>query len=350
MAKPPTQPNPGGHFNPSGRWIPDNPPPVAANPANANTSNGNAPTPIPLADQFRSGFSNLPYGGTQNFQNLVSNFTSDPSKFLVNEGNVKEWQSTIKSYGDTFANMFKNYVGRDPNAEEYNQFFGSVVLPNWKSAIDPNNLRQTTTGLIDQFYQRTAADEAQKRAETQANKAVETGSAFDAWQQAQKQNLSDTEKSLQDYQSRLFEKIRPQLLTSLQSQGLLNSGALNQAFTGVAGDLASEGQNFIANARNAVNSDIANRKYEIAASPSNYALQREFSAVPNLTAAGQSALQNVWQNYMQDRAFQNQSSMLDKQYALNSAYQPSLLSQYGGLILGGAAGAFGKRLGGGWGR
>ncbi len=294
-----------------------------------------------LVDRFRSGFKDTPYFNSPAFQEYINKFTADPGNALQNEGNTQGWINNIKGYGDTFRQIFNNYVGRDPNEGEFSQFFSSVVMPKYPHSLDTTNLRQETTGLIDQFYRRTAEDEAVNRAKTEANSAVAPGSAYDTWANSYRQSISDTEKSLMDYQSRLFEKLRPQLLTSLQSQGLLNTGALNEAFAGAAKDLGEGTQNFLAGARSAADADIANRRYDIASSPSNYALQREFTAIPNLTASGQTALQNVWQGLLQQREFDQQNKMA----SMSQGEKPSALSQWGGLILGNMAGGWASNLG-----
>ena len=317
------------------------------NPTRPNTAT--PPPANPLIERFASGFSGLPYSSSPAFQALLQGFSADPGRTLVNEGNTANWQTTIKGWGNTFATQFKNLAGREPTPEEYNTFFDQVVNVHapWQNAanVNPTQLGAETKGLLQDVFSSTIAQEAENKAQQQATQATASWSPFDLWSQEYTQGISDVERSLQDYQTRLFEKIRPQLMTSLKAQGLLDTGALNQAFAGVAGDLTAGSQNFIAQARGAANQDIANRKYDIMSQPSNFALQNTFAKVPNLQASGQNALQNVWNNYMgmnaANQQFQNQRSLLNEQYA----NQPSLLSQYAGQILGGAAGGFAS---GGW--
>jgi len=243
-----------------------------------------------LKNYFRSQFDAEPWSNTDAFEDLVQNFENDPQKYLISEGNIDTWTPVIKGYGDTFTQMFRNYAGRDPNEDEYNTFFSTVVTPNWIKPIESTELRQQTQSIMDQFFGRTVEEEARINADAEAQAALAPGSAFDEWQQSQLGAVSDVESSLLDYQTKLFEKIRPNLMTSLQSQGLLNTGGLNTALAGVQGDLANESSRYVAGARSAAQADIANRRYQIAASPSNYALQTEFGRAPNLTASGQAAL------------------------------------------------------------
>jgi hypothetical protein len=260
---------------------------------------------------------------------------------------IDETQRQIKDFALVFENQFKNFVGRGPTTDEFDQFFRSVVMPAqaWKAPLNQTELRQNTSTLLSDFYSGAAEEEALNKSRRLASEAIAPGSAFDTWQGQYRQSLSDTEKSLADYQTRLFEKLRPQLLTSLQAQGLLNTGALNEAFAGASKDLSDEAQRYIVGARSAAEADIADRRYQIQSSPDNFALQNTFNAVPNLQAAGQNALQNVWGGIMQQKDFDNQMRLLERQSELQRSSRPSALSQYAGLILGGAAGGFASGLG-----
>lgn len=295
-----------------------------------------------LIDYFQGKFEDQPYYQSTGFQDLLSRFTSNPQHYLQNRGNVDTWIPVIKGYGDTFSQMFENTVGRAPSPEEYDKFFSSVVTPNWIRPIDPNQLRQETTGLMDQFFRRTAENEALARAEEKAAAAVAPDSQFEQWAQQYRKGISDTETALADYQTRLMEKIRPQLIQSLHTQGLLNTGALNEALAGAGKDLSEESQRFILGARGAAEQDIANRRYQIASAPGSYDLSREFNVAPGITASGQQALQNVWANLMQDRSFEHQKELAN----MSRTEEPSFLSQYGGLILGGIGAGLGGSLGG----
>ncbi len=285
-------------------------------------------------------FKGTPYEGSQQLQDMLKSYST------AGKGPA-QGAKEIQAYATTFQQMFNSAVGRDPTAQEYDQFFGNVVQNDqpWSKPLDQTQLRQETSGLLSQFYQGEAQKTAEQKLKDASAAAVAPGSAFDTWQQAYQGSLNDVEKSLTDFQTRLFEKIRPNLITSLKSQGLLDSGALNQAFSGAAGDLASATSNYMANARMGAATDIANQKYGLMSAPTTYQLNTASSNPANLSATGQSALQNVYGNMVNTNLanmnYNNQRSLLEQQYS----NQPSLLSQYGGLILGGAAGGAGQKFG-----
>lgn len=291
-----------------------------------------------LADMFNQKLSDLPFYNTPAFQNIVNQFASDPNRTIQSEGNANAWKQQFQGWADTFASQFKNLAGRDPTADEYNTFFSQVVNPTqpWNHTADQAQIQQGAQGLLKDTFSSTIADAQRQKAEQQATTATAAGSPFDVWQQGINKSVNNLDSQLQDYQARLFEKIRPQLLTSLQSQGLLNSGALNEAFAGANKDLTDASQSYIANAKLAAGQDIANQKYAIQSAPGNFALQNTFNTIPDLTSSGQNALQNAFGNYMNTNlaniGYQNQLGLMNA-YNQN---QPSLLSQYGGQILGGA--------------
>lgn len=280
-------------------------------------------------------FKDQPYFNDPDFQNIIRQYQNRAAEFNAN--NEQPTYQQVTGYVDTFKNQFRNYVGRDPKPEEYNQFFKFLGQQGpWAQEVTAfsGKIGPETTGLIKDYYTREAQNEAQKQLETQTQAAIAPNSAFDVWQNSYRNTLSDVEKSLSDYQTKLFEKLRPNLITSLQAQGLLNSGALNEAFAGAGKDLASEAANQIANARGAVEQDIANQRYQLASAPTSYQLSNTANNPANLINSGQQALQNVWQGVLQQNEFNNQRRLLEM--APKQTSNP--LAQYGGLILGGIAG------------
>lgn len=309
--------------------------PVAPVPATATSPSG--PNYLDL-------FKGHAYFDNPDFQNIVKQYQDIAGRNNALGANERPTYDQLSGYADNFAQQFKNYVGRDPNSQEYGQFFKTIAqdAPWARNAQDySQTVKPEITGLLKDYFTRTAQDEAQKTSQTQAVDAIAPGSAFDTWQNSYRNSLTDVESSLQDYQSRLFEKLRPQLLTSLKAQGLLDTGALNTAFAGAAKDLTDANTNYMTGARSAVDQDIANRKYELQSAPSNFAMSNTFNTVPNLTQAGTGALNQAFQAYMQDANFRNQRSLLDQQ----RQSQPSPLSQYAGLIVGGLGAGFGQGVG-----
>lgn len=289
------------------------------------------------AESYLDLFKDQSYAGDEDFQRIIAGYEDMAKRFNVSKENRDPTFQQVSGYADTFRQQFKNYVGRDPNSQEFNQFFKSLATDSpWAQEAGGFAVKQreATKGLIKDYFTSTAADEAERRAREQTTTALAPGSAFDQWANSYRGSLSETEKSLQDYQSRLFEKLRPQLLTSLKSQGLLDSGALNTAFAGAAKDLGQASTDFLTSAKMGVEQDIGNRKYAIQSAPGDFALQNTFNTVPNLQGAGQAALNNVFSSYMQDQQFKHQMQMMERQMG----DKPSPLSQYGGLIVGGIAG------------
>lgn len=300
-------------------------------------ANETKPSPSYI-DQFQG----LPYYDDPAFRNIIQIIENRSQQYKNYEENRLPTYQQMTGYADEFRSQFKNVIGRDPSKEEFGEFFKHLTNDQpWTQIINPNQLSQEVTGLLQNRFSSLAADEAEKRARSKAEAAVAPGSAFDVWQNAYRNSLSETEKSLSDYQTRLFEKLRPNLLTSLQAQGLLNTGALNEAFAGAAKDLSDESSRYIAQAKGGIEADIANRRYDIMASPGNFGLQTTYSGIPNLYSGGQAALDRAYQGYLTNMNFENQMELM----RASRPDRVSPLSQYGGLILGGIASGFGQGLG-----
>src|SRR6185369_690858 len=211
----------------------------------------------PTVDNLQKMFEGTPYASAPEFKNILQNYLSSPVSSSGYGGGTAnpQWSSDVKNtldrYANTFTQMFKDKVGRDPTANEYDTFFKQVVATDqpWAAPTDFNRATEETKGTLADFFTTAAQEQAQKKAQEAAAAQVAPGSAFDQWANSYRNSISGVEQSLADFQSRLMEKIRPQLLTSLKAQGLLDTGALNTAFAGTAGDLTSAAQNYIAQAR-----------------------------------------------------------------------------------------------------
>ena len=299
---------------------------------------------------WNSYMGDVPYASSPAVQQVLEYYRSDPNQqkaYGYNDTNLRKTVSDqVKEYGNMFQQQFNNFVGRDPTADEYNQFFQTVVMGEqpWKTPFNATQARQDTTGFLNQTYQQTAQQEAQKKLQDQATAAVAPGSAFDTWQKQYTQSANDLQSNLIDYQSRLMDKIRPQLITSLQSQGLLNSGALNETFAGATTDMTNAAGQAAASAKAQAAQDIANQRFGIMSNPSNVANQFYANSVPNLQGTGQNALNQVYQNYSNLNSIGAQGNI--QQNLLNQQYanQPSVLQQLGGQLAGGFVSNAGKNL------
>ncbi len=192
----------------------------------------------------------------QGFNDLFSASAGAHSDSLQNRNIEAGW---LTSAGDQFKSQFQNLVGRDPTPEEINTFFkqsGNSLTANEGGNFykDSANVSNQIQQYVGQNYRQAAQDEATKKLQSQQGQANSLAdlfrqqgtSALDAYHNQSTQGISDTEKSLLDYQSKLFDRLRPNLLTSLKAQGLLDTGGMNEAVAGVQGDLANNASNYIA--------------------------------------------------------------------------------------------------------
>lgn len=331
-------------------YTPQFPDPIQSVPINNPSNTPNSPTSAPTQqsgyEYYLSKFKDTPYYNDANFQNIVRRFSDAADNERSRPDNSQATYNGLTGYVDEFTAQFSDLVGRAPNEVEYNKFFkylgGEDLTSRW---MGNDTFTPKVQGLLSSQFRRTAEEEATKQAQAQVDAQMAPNSAFNTWKNSVNQNVNDTATALQDYQTRLFEKLRPQLLTSLQSQGLLNTGALNEAFAGAASDLTQANQGYVAQMKNAAGQDIANQEYAIRSSPGNYALQNTYGRVPSLTQAGQTAIQGAYQGALQGQLMNQQYGYQQNLLNQQANNQPSYLQQIGGQIVGGIAAGYGSRLG-----
>lgn len=233
-----------------------------------------------------------------------------------------------------FVSAFTNMVGREPNQNEINRFLqqsaGSTIANansgTGRSEADPTGVSNAIQSFIGNNFTKTAQDYAQDQLKQQqqgwldlANTARTQGTAA----------INTTQQSLLDYQSKLFDRLRPNLLTSLKAQGLLDTGGLNEAVAGVQGDLANNASNYIAgltyqNETNANNIALGGQS-----APLSY-LQSTTTGQPTfLNSLGGTA--STFQNntYMDNLNYQHQLGLVGAQAKAQSDLQPSFLRTLG---------------------
>lgn len=304
----------------------------------------------PSTDELVSLFQGTPYADSPVLQQILGNYrASGAFQQIGNKGDFSNRvREQITQYANTFSDMFKNKVGRDPTTDDYNAFFREVVQPDqpWGqiAPIDNTKFQAQTNSTLSDFFSSAAQQEATKKLQDLSAGAVAPGSAFDQWQKSYLGSVGGLQQNLIDYQSRLMDKIRPQLITSLKSQGLLDTGGLNEAFAGVTGDLTNTAGQYSAQAQAQAQQDIANTKLGIQQNPTNFQIGNTMQNPSNLMAGGQGALNNIWNSYLSNQNYNQQSNLMGQQNDYNKANQPSLLQQYGGMILGGAAGGAGQGI------
>jgi hypothetical protein len=249
----------------------------------------------------------------------------DPSNTKWNTDHViPESQRQVESGAQTFQNLFRQLVGRDADETETNSFYENVAgnARQYGQTFSQGSTSDYVKDFVASNFQRTAEDQALSELQKQQQQAT---SLADLYRNQGRQAISGVEGRLQDYQSRLFEKLRPQLITSLQSQGLLNTGGLNEAFAGAAKDLAADTSNYLTD-QYLQNEQGANAiAFGGASAPYEYAKQQALGRTGQLQAQGESAIQRAFQQRVMDQQFNNQMNLMNRQATIQNSMQPSFL-------------------------
>lgn len=238
------------------------------------------------------------YNGTQGFYDAYNAISKGRA---ANEGDIQN----LERYGDQFTTMFRNLVGRDPQSGEVGQFFSGVVAGGGNFS-DPQILRDRTASFIGDTYQQAAQEVAQEKLKGQEAEAMRLSDLF---RQQGNQAINTAEQSLLDYQSRLFERLRPNLITSLQSQGLLNTGGLNTAVAGAQGDLANSVSQSLLDQRLANDQQANAIAFGGASAPYEFQRSQIMNQPSYLQSQGQNALNNSFQTFLTNLNFQNQLAL-----------------------------------------
>lgn len=248
---------------------------------------------------------------------------------------------TVEQAALTFNTLFKNLVGRDPSADEANQFYTSTLAQRpWEygsaGSQESLRLRDTATQFINDNYQSAMEDEANKRL---VGQQAEAGRLSDLFRSQGNEAINSMEASLLDYQSKLFERLRPNLITSLQAQGLLNTGGLNQAVVGAQNDFATEAGAQVANAKFDNDQQANAIKFAGEAAPYEFKQAQILGSVPYARAQGQGALQNLFQQRLMDQEQANWMARLEAQSRGNGS--KGFFKQIGSTL----APSFGQSMG-----
>ncbi len=256
------------------------------------------------------------------YQSLVD------STFAGDDPNHAAYGKELSHAGDVFSSQFQNMVGRAPNQDEINQFYSQWAAQN-KGVTNPGNDLQLGAG-VQQFvgsnFHKAAQDYATQQLQDQQGQA---NSLSDLFRSQGNAAISDTEQSLLDYQSKLFDKLRPNLITSLKSQGLLDTGGMNEAMAGVQGDLANNASQYIAGLK-LQNDQGANQiAFSGAAAPYQFQ-QQQIMGAPSFsdqTGAGATAFNN--NTFMSNLDFQHQMALQHAQAQNQQGLMPSFLRTFG---------------------
>lgn len=268
---------------------------------------------------------------------------------VVSEDQARSNASAVFSQFDS---QFRNLVGRDPNEDERSQFynqvlrsnkdFGSVYTPGASESGTLFDLLPQTQAFVSGNFQRSAEEQALAELESQKAQA---NSLAELFRTQGRTAIADTEKSLLDYQSRLFERLRPQLMVSLQSQGLLNTGGLNEALAGQQADLANEAGRYVADLN--YQNDTAANQIAFGGQQAPYLFQQgqALNRVPWMQQQGQNALQTSLAQRQGELDFTRQLQLLQTQAQMQRDMRPSFLSNLGNSFVTSAGNSLGQWFG-----
>ncbi len=259
-------------------------------------------------------------GAYQDLQNSVIPNSADPY--------YKAYGNELSHAGDVFTSSFTNMVGRAPNSAELQQFYSQWAAQN-KAVTNPGNDLQLTNG-VQQFvgnnFSGAAKDYATQQLQDQQGQA---NSLADLFRTQGNNAISGTEQSLLDYQSKLFDRLRPNLITSLKSQGLLDTGGLNEAVAGIQGDLANNASSYIAGLKYQNEQGANQIAFGGAAAPYQFQQQQITGQPDFLNAVGGGATSFNNNTFMSNLDFQHQMALAHQQAQDQRGLQPSFLRTLG---------------------
>lgn len=261
---------------------------------------------------------------------------------LQGAGGPEQAASQLQSYGDTFKAQFRDMVGRDPSDAEMGTFYNTVVAPVGSFAGGANgsqvDLQNGIQNLLGTQFKQAAMDQTNLELQNQQGEANRLADLF---RTQGRQAISDTESNLLNYQNKLFERLRPNLITSLQAQGLLNTGGLNQAVAGAQGDLANDAQRTLMD-MNYQNEQGANAiAFGGASAPFQFQQAQTLNRVPQMQQNAQNSMTNMFQQRLNEQNYLQQMNLMAQQ----NKYQQGMLPSFGRTLGQTFAGGFGQSTG-----
>jgi hypothetical protein len=250
---------------------------------------------------------------------------------------------------EQFNSLFTQLVGRAPDNNEIDVFNKNILSQNYQVGAHESgtlaDLRDPTTQFINDNFQKQAEQQVQQQLQGQQTEATRlAGFAREQGRTA----ISSVEQDLMNYQQKLFEKLRPNLITSLQTQGLLNTGGLSEAMAGAQKDLADEGSNYLRDQR--LQNELAANQIEYGgqAAPYMFQQQQALNQVPWMQQQGMASLDRNFQSRQNELQFGRQLQLMQAQADAQRGSQPNFLKQFGGQLLGnalyGGASALGRNI------
>lgn len=246
------------------------------------------------------------YNDTQGWYDAWNKFRAQTNRWNNNADELTA--NELTRYGDTFSSQFKQLVGRDPNQVEFGRFWNEVVVPQGNFLGGGSNpgmqeLQDRTGSFVSSNFQRAAEEQA--ALELQGQQA-EANRLSDLFRTQGNTAIDGYQSSLLDFTNKLIERVRPNLMLSLQSQGLLNTGGLNQAIAGQQSDLSRDAAQQVADLR-LQNENQANEiSFGAAAAPYEFQKAMAMNRVPQLQSQGQSAIDRLFTTRTNEINFANQ--------------------------------------------
>jgi len=285
---------------------------------------------------FTNGTPNVKYNSSQSWYDSWNKYRSQTGQW--NNPADEESANALTQYGDQFAALFKNYVGRDPDGTEVDQFFGSVVAPQGKFE-DQQKLRDRTATFVGDTFKQAAEDQSLNELKAQQGQANDLASLF---RKQSNDTLATYESGLMGFTQKLMERVRPNLITSLQAQGLLNTGGLNQALAGQESDFANNASQQVNDLRLQQNQQADAIAFGGASAPLAYQQAQSLNRVPNLMQAGQQGLMNAYGTQSQSNLFAQQMNYLNRQGQLQQRQKTGFGSVFGNALAQSLGSSLGK--------
>lgn len=288
------------------------------------------------------------YSNLTGYQDLFNNSVAQLAGIhSVGASTANDLNSKLGGIIDQFKSQFTNMVGRAPTDDELNHFSstqltdvfnqGGGILKN-----DPTSQRNALVQNIGDNYQQAAKDYATSQLTSQQGQATDLANLF---RSQGNDAINQTQSQLLDYQSKLFDKLRPNLITSLKAQGLLDTGGLNEAMAGQQADLANQAGGYLADAR-LQNENAANQiAFSGASAPYQYQQSNILNQVPQMVSNGQNAMGMNYNTFLTNLNYQNQLGLQAQAGRIQSDAQPSFLRTMGQGFANGLGTSMGQGIG-----
>lgn len=143
----------------------------------------------------------------------------------------------LTSMGDSFKNVYKQYLGADPTEADYDRFYREVGMPMWQTSPGFKGLSQfDTMGATQAWLPSAYSGEIEGRQESKAREQEQQRiaaqrSAFSSNQDLLQQALQKSRASTTDYYTTGAGS--EQIKRTLNSRGLMDSGAFPETLANV---------------------------------------------------------------------------------------------------------------------